>query len=133
MLQSSFTLTPEPTEVKEFKRGNHKTKFAVYDIFKITSGNKALYLGSKYDVAKVYQQIKPPSLHATRFQTGFGQEKGGIVCLIYNHHPKKQLPIVYMDVVPWFLRMFYHTLTVETFDASQQYILGNGTTLTPGE
>jgi phosphatidylinositol glycan class T len=43
---------------------------------------------------------------------GYGHQKGGIVTKIYNSDPKTPLNIVYLDVIPWFLRVFLHTLKI---------------------
>lgn len=60
----------------------------------------------------VYGILKPPTLHATRYLVGHGHQKGGIVTKVYNNDPKTPLNIVYMDVIPWFLRVFLHTLNI---------------------
>ena len=45
--------------------------------------------------------------------TGHGNEKGGIVTKVFNESPKP-LKIVYLDIIPWFLRVYLHTLKVTT-------------------
>lgn len=60
----------------------------------------------------VYGILKPPVLHATRYLVGQGHEQGGIVSKVYNTDPKNPLNIVYLDVIPWFLRVYLHTLKV---------------------
>lgn len=62
---------------------------------------------------------------------GFGQEKGGVMCLIYNNHKSKDMTVTYMEVVPWFLRVYYHTLKVETFQSGTTHVGVNGTTSRP--
>ena len=49
---------------------------------------------------------------------GHGNEKGGIVTKIFNEG-QKPLKIVYLDIIPWFLRVYLHTLKVTK---SHQYI-----------
>ena len=46
--------------------------------------------------------------------SGYGQQKGGVVTLIRNNHPKKAVTVSVFEVVPWFLRLYFHTLKMET-------------------
>ncbi len=63
-------------------------------------------------VVSVYGILKPPVLHTTRYLVGHGHQKGGVVTKIYNSDPKQPLNIVYLDVIPWFLRVYLHTLKI---------------------
>ena len=56
-------------------------------------------------------------LSASRHQTGYGQERGGIVTTIKNSGVKN-LKVVFLDIIPWFLRVYLHTLTIETTRSS---------------
>ena len=56
-------------------------------------------------------------LSASRHQTGYGQERGGIVTTIRNSGVK-DLKVVFLDIVPWFLRVYLHTLKIETTRSS---------------
>ena len=49
--------------------------------------------------------------------------------MLYNNHDE-DVGLVYMETVPWFLRLYLHTLKIEFFktDGSAE----NGTTLPPG-
>lgn len=51
------------------------------------------------------------SFYTSLFLLGHGQEKGGIVTKIVNNGPKP-LNVVFLDVVPWFLRLYLHTLKI---------------------
>lgn len=44
--------------------------------------------------------------------TGYGLQRGGVVSRIRNNHYKKDVRIVLLDVVPWFLRVYMHTLKI---------------------
>eukprot|EP00096_Caligus_rogercresseyi_P004964 TRINITY_DN1967_c0_g1_i1.p1 TRINITY_DN1967_c0_g1~~TRINITY_DN1967_c0_g1_i1.p1 ORF type:complete len:553 (+),score=131.11 TRINITY_DN1967_c0_g1_i1:122-1780(+) len=63
--------------------------------------------------AKTIREELPPPVTSTRFLTGYGQEKGGIVTQIKNGFDK-ELPIVFLDVIPWYLRLYIHTLSIRT-------------------
>ncbi len=66
---------------------------------------------------------------AFMFYLGYGQERGGINCLLYNNH-NEDVGVVYMETIPWFLRLYLHTLKIEFFKTDGS--AGNGTTLPPG-
>ena len=51
--------------------------------------------------------------------TGHGNEKGGIVTKIFNEG-QKPLKIVYLDIIPWFLRVYLHTLKVTKSNGEAQ-------------
>ncbi|CAG2163757.1 unnamed protein product, partial [Oppiella nova] len=59
----------------------------------------------------VYTNVKPPPLYANRFIKGYGLADGGITCHIFNNLDKP-IEIVYLDVIPWYLRMYLHTLKI---------------------
>lgn len=55
----------------------------------------------------------PPLLTVQRFLKGSGHEWGGLYTEIINHHPKAEIELLYLDMIPWFCRVYIHTLTVE--------------------
>lgn len=73
----------------------------------------------KFDVSVSYQTPSgyaipdPPMLYAHRFLSGYGQELGSIVCEIHNN-AEEDVQIIYTDYIPWYLRMYVHTLSIET-------------------
>jgi phosphatidylinositol glycan class T len=50
-------------------------------------------------------------LHVSRYQTGFGQERGGLAVDIYNNMDHA-VEIVYLETIPWILKLYLHTLKV---------------------
>lgn len=56
--------------------------------------------------------VKPetPSLYAERSFTGYGQERGGVQTILRNPSPDKEVEFVYMESLPWFMRIYLHTL-----------------------
>ena len=46
-----------------------------------------------------------------RYQSGTGQERGGITTELRNSGTSP-LTVVHLEVVPWYLRLFLHTLQV---------------------
>lgn len=53
-----------------------------------------------------------PLLHAERYVAGYGLQTGEIHTLLYNNHPFRSFPVLLLDSVPWYLRLYVHTLTV---------------------
>lgn len=53
-----------------------------------------------------------PLLHAERYVAGFGLQTGEIHTLIYNNHPYRAFPVLLLESVPWYLRLYIHTLTI---------------------
>ncbi|CAI5705412.1 hypothetical protein KXD40_000062 [Peronospora effusa] len=44
-----------------------------------------------------------------RFATGYGQVRGGIAVQLQNNHPSCDMHVTYHDVIPWYLRIYFHT------------------------
>ncbi|XP_076132411.1 GPI-anchor transamidase component PIGT [Alosa pseudoharengus] len=57
-------------------------------------------------------EMMRPLLHSERYVAGFGLQTGEIHTLIYNYHPYRAFPVLLMETVPWYLRLYIHTLTV---------------------
>lgn len=112
-------LSPEPTRVVEEKSttGSIRT-FAVYDVEDtlaalVESGhkNKHLNIGSQYKKDHIYWLLQSPPLTVTRSISGYGVSGGRIISRISNTLDK-DLKILYMDVIPWYLRLYIHTLKI---------------------
>ncbi len=55
--------------------------------------------------------VRTPEVQASRYQVGYGQEQGEMVAKVTNSLDT-ELNVVYLDVLPWYLRVYFHTLTV---------------------
>ena len=44
---------------------------------------------------------------------GHGDERGGMVSLISNEHASRAVKIAYLDVIPWYIPVYLHTLKIE--------------------
>ena len=51
-----------------------------------------------------------PPLYAERSLTGHGQERGGVQAILTNPSPDTEVEFVYMESLPWFMRIYLHTL-----------------------
>ena len=58
-----------------------------------------------------------PVLSVQRYLSGSGHEWGGLHTEITNSHASESLRLLYLDMIPWFFRVFVHTLRVENGEA----------------
>ena len=112
-----YTLTPTPEKTIKKKVLDETRIFAAYDVKRILGNNKNLNI-SRFNIASTskkeheYQTLVSPPISASRFITGYGLTSGGITCRIENNSGEK-FRIVYLDIIPWYLRMYLHTLKVQ--------------------
>ncbi|XP_002736149.2 GPI-anchor transamidase component PIGT-like [Saccoglossus kowalevskii] len=106
-------LTPEPTDTRVVTRGGGTSTYGVYDLNNWDSSNQ-LMLAMKWKNKHCYDVNHPPQIHVHRFITGYGQDKGGITCLLFNHDTEKSQSVIYLDTVPWYIRLYLHTLKITT-------------------
>lgn len=55
-------------------------------------------------------EAETPLLYAERSLTGYGQEHGGVQAILTNPGDE-EVEFVYMESLPWFMRVYLHTLT----------------------
>lgn len=53
---------------------------------------------------------------AHRYFTGYGQERGGLRITFHNRDRNYPMPVTYYDSIPWFLKLYLHTLKVEVLN-----------------
>ena len=58
--------------------------------------------------------LEQPLLYADRTLTGHGQEKGGVRTVLTNPSTSRSVDIVYLESLPWFMKLYLHTLRTET-------------------
>ena len=63
----------------------------------------------KQDIQKI-MPLPSPSLHASRWFTGHGQERGGVQTLLTNPSPTSPIDFIYFESLPWFMKPYLHTL-----------------------
>ncbi|CAJ2505708.1 Uu.00g131020.m01.CDS01 [Anthostomella pinea] len=58
------------------------------------------------------EMVEPetPLLYAERSFTGHGQERGGVQSILTNPSPDTEVEFIYMETLPWFMRIYLHTL-----------------------
>lgn len=57
-----------------------------------------------------------PLLYAERSFTGHGQERGGVQTILRNPSPDTEVEFIYMESLPWFMRIFLHTMETRIAD-----------------
>lgn len=62
------------------------------------------------DAAKELVEPVQPLLYAERSFTGHGQEHGGVQAILTNPSPV-EVEFVYLESLPWFMRIYLHTLS----------------------
>ncbi|KAI4881914.1 hypothetical protein NFI96_021089 [Prochilodus magdalenae] len=107
-----FDLSPATSVLSTAVVLGDRRTYSVYDLTKkdtfgqLRSLNLVLrWKGESGDMLR-------PLLHAERYVAGFGLQTGEIHTLIYNNHPYRAFPVLLLDSVPWYLRLYIHTLTV---------------------
>jgi GPI-anchor transamidase subunit T len=60
--------------------------------------------------ADEYAPPETPLLYAERSFTGHGQQRGGVQTILTNPSPDSEVEFVYMESLPWFMRIYLHTL-----------------------
>jgi len=120
-----FELTPPPQKISDFGRTTTFFKadlrrMAVYDSEK-HAGDGIKNIKAVYAKPHIYGNIPPPVLSVSRHVVGTGNERGGIVSTITNTGPDS-LHIVYLDTIPWFLRLYLHTMKITSNGADLEPI-----------
>ncbi|NXO74407.1 PIGT transamidase, partial [Phainopepla nitens] len=109
-------VSPPPTSVHEaVVQGDRKT-YAVYDLLSpsLFNTSRSLNVQLKWKRPQDSSEMPIPTLHAQRYVGGYGLQTGEICTLIYNTHPYRAFPVILLETVPWYLRLYVHTLTIIT-------------------
>ncbi|XP_046758899.1 GPI transamidase component PIG-T isoform X1 [Gallus gallus] len=109
-------VTPTPTSVHEAIVQGDKTTYAVYDLLSpvLFNTSRSLNVQLKWKRPEDSSELSTPIMHAQRYVSGYGLQTGEISTLIYNTHPYRAFPVILLETVPWYLRLYVHTLTIIT-------------------
>ncbi|XP_007936574.1 GPI transamidase component PIG-T [Orycteropus afer afer] len=110
----TLEVSPAPTTTyQDTVLGTRKT-YAVYDLLDpaLITNSRNLNLQLKWKRFPENEAPPAPFLHAQRYVSGYGLQKGELSTLLYNTHPYRAFPVLLLDTVPWFLRLYVHTLTI---------------------
>ncbi|XP_051947447.1 GPI transamidase component PIG-T [Xyrauchen texanus] len=107
-----FDLSPAtPLLSQAVVLGDRRT-YSVYDLTKAETFGQTRSLNLLLRWKEDSGDMLRPLLHAERYVAGFGLQTGEIHTVIYNNHPYRAFPVLLLDSVPWYLRMYIHTLKV---------------------
>ena len=98
--------------------GLNTRRYAVYDLQNWSPDGQIRDLAGVHVRPHIYGNVPSPVLTVTRYYTGLGRERGGVRTSIRNNG-KEPLTIAYLDIIPWYLRMYLHTLNIVTTDNKQ--------------
>ncbi|NXJ67041.1 PIGT transamidase, partial [Rostratula benghalensis] len=109
-------VTPPPASVQEAIVQGDKRTYAVYDLLSpsLFNTSRSLNVQLKWKRPQDSSDLPTPILHAQRYVSGYGLQTGEISTLIYNTHPYRAFPVILLETVPWYLRLYVHTLTIIT-------------------
>ncbi|KAF7722315.1 hypothetical protein EC973_003439 [Apophysomyces ossiformis] len=111
-----WNLKPTPNDVINSK--------AVYDLQKVR-GELDIRMSWNEPVFEYPLEPSYPMIYAHRYFTGYGQERGGLRITLHNRNLNASVPVVYFDSIPWFLKLYLHTLKVDVLDhdSSAEHII----------
>ncbi|KAA0706852.1 GPI transamidase component PIG-T [Triplophysa tibetana] len=107
-----FELSPAtPVLSQAVVLGDRRT-YSVYDLTKADTFGQLRSLNLLLRWKGENGDMLRPLLHAERYVAGFGLQTGEIHTLVYNNHPFRAFPVLLLESVPWYLRLYIHTLKV---------------------
>ncbi|GAB5593972.1 Subunit of the glycosylphosphatidylinositol transamidase complex-like protein [Umbelopsis nana] len=112
----TYHLTPEYDAITD-KIFDYERAMAYYDLSK-RSGPLNLQMTWDENQFSYPTQSSQPRILAYKYITGYGQERGGVTANIFNNMNNSQ-EINYFDSVPWFLKLYLHTLKVSVLGNEQ--------------
>ena len=68
---------------------------------------------------QTFNNISRPLLYASRSFTGHGQERGGVKTLLTNPSTSSSIEFVYFETLPWFMKLYLHTLAARLSTSSK--------------
>ncbi|KAH0619097.1 hypothetical protein JD844_018763 [Phrynosoma platyrhinos] len=109
-------VSPAPLSVHEASVQGERRTYAVYDLLNplLFNSSRSLNVQLKWKRPQDGLDLPAPVLHAQRYVSGYGLQTGEISTLIYNTHPYRAFPVLLLETVPWYLRLYIHTLTIIT-------------------
>ncbi|ORY93378.1 GPI transamidase component PIG-T [Syncephalastrum racemosum] len=104
------SLSPAPTNLIT----KETSKSALYDLHQFT-GDLNIRMTWPEDFFEYPFAPANPMISAHRYFTGYGQERGGLRITIHNRGDIS-IPLIYYDALPWYLKVYLHTLQVDVLD-----------------
>ena len=116
--------TAGATEIKSPRGGSRCYKLPSDDTFSLILPRMSRDDddATKTDASDELIPLDSPQLYAERSLMGHGQERGGVQSILTNPSPDTAVEFVYFESLPWFMRVYLHTLRtrIETADQHHQ-------------
>jgi len=107
-----FSLSPAPHTEVMTGEGTAVRSWGVYDVERLTEDGSIHNLWAVYPGNQAgYGLVHSAPLSVARHLAGTGQERGKVVAHLRNSGGQ-ELTVAYLEVLPWFLRLYLHTLKV---------------------
>jgi phosphatidylinositol glycan class T len=117
-----LSLSPPPSLTETVVSAGRRRQRSVYDVHSLTENSTHFQLQvstSPWDYRTMPGQ---PPLLVSRHLVGSGHDWGGLATEITNSAPHP-VEVLYLEMVPWFFRLYLHTLSVsEATVLSQHYV-----------
>ncbi|KAI9223630.1 GPI transamidase component PIG-T [Blastocladiella britannica] len=121
-----YQLTSDPTRVVDASDGR---RVAVYDVRgpvdigiqyrrSAEEVNGSAAFKAFRNLSSTHSSSQHLPLSVTRAILGTDQDRGVLDVHLTNHHATAAIPVVYYDVLPWFLRVYMHTLRIQCRSAN---------------
>ncbi|XP_014915931.1 GPI transamidase component PIG-T [Poecilia latipinna] len=110
--EDQFELSPATHLLSQAVVLGDRRTFSVYDLTQQVTFGTVRSLNVLIRWKSTEGDMLRPLLHAERYIAGYGLQTGEIHTLMYNNHPFRSFPVLLLDSVPWYLRLYVHTLTV---------------------
>lgn len=120
-----FQLTPAPPKELTSTRGGYTAVYGVYDMQQQFEDNQGVrlfniaWIASKNLNNRKEQSLSLPPIYAHRYLLGNGQKRGRIATEIRNTH-YEPLPVVLLELVPWYVHAYLHTLRIRSKSQHRQ-------------
>ncbi|XP_051832433.1 GPI transamidase component PIG-T [Antechinus flavipes] len=112
----TLEVSPPPTSTYQAVVLGDRRTYAVYDLLNPAtfSGSRSLNLQLRWKQLQDIGSQLVPFLHAQRYVSGYGLQKGELSTVLHNTHPYRAFPVLLLETVPWYLRLYVHTLAITT-------------------
>ncbi|CAF1093440.1 unnamed protein product [Adineta steineri] len=133
----TFNISPEPDYT--IKQG--QTPIIVYDLHNEKRKGTTFLMSCNYNkqpqISSTDNQNNNslPSIMVHRYATGYGARDGGIKTVIKLNEQDKteQITLLYFEQIPWYFRVFLHTLKITTLDDNSIEIKPEHISYIPGK
>ncbi|PON99815.1 GPI transamidase component PIG-T [Trema orientale] len=130
-----FQLSVKPDRILEEVNGSHRNKPSLLYVFSVEkySDSEPFDLGLTWKLPVVWSCQQAP-LHASRFLMGSGNERGAIAIFFKSTRLSEELlhsdlteercnlQVKIFQVVPWYIKVYYHTLQVFVDEQPQEVL-----------